>query len=185
MTSLTIVRVTEAVFVGLATLAASTCTVIGDGKIRGAVNSPPDEMVPSEASPPITPFTDHSTAVFVVFETVAVRVVVSPSRTVLLAALTLTLIGGPPGVPDGLAPTMPPHPLTATAATPTAKSSHALHDQLRANGWNATDTLAFESKANASHCKSLRQRCERASRQRLLFRNEYNSTASWHLENSQ
>ena len=58
-------------------------------------------MVPTCALPPGIPLTDHETAVFVVFDTVAVSAVVVPSRTEVVAAVTLTLIGAEvAGVPE-------------------------------------------------------------------------------------
>lgn len=60
--------------------------------------------------------TDHETAVFVVFDTVAVSAVVVPSKTEALAAMTLTLIGsGFAGPVEEFAPVKPPHPADRTA----------------------------------------------------------------------
>jgi hypothetical protein len=61
----------------------------------------------------MTPLTDHCTAVFGVFETVAVSEVAVPSRTDVLVALTLMVIGGLPREAGEFAVVMPPHPAAA------------------------------------------------------------------------
>ena len=59
---------------------------------------------------------------FVVFDTVAVSAVVVPSRTEVVAAVTLTLIGAEvAGVPEEFEPVMPPHPIAETAWSITTK----------------------------------------------------------------
>jgi hypothetical protein len=184
VTSLAIVRVIAAVFDGSATLVACTSTAVGDGRIPGAVKSPPEETVPSEALPPITPFTDHKTAVFVVFETVAVSVVAAPSKTEVFVALTLTLIGGLVGDSGGFVPATFPHPLAIKAARSAASSSHAPREALRCGGDSAVNTAAFESKANARGQAAQSQFCELASRKRLCFRTEYKFAAQRDLTTS-
>ena len=72
-------------------------------------------MVPTCALPPGIPSTDHETVVFVVFDTVAFTAVVVPSRTEVLAAITLTLIGAEfAGAPE-IELVMPPHPTDKAA----------------------------------------------------------------------
>ena len=118
------------------------------------MNRPPAEMVPSSAFPPAIPSTDHSTAVFVVFETVAVRLVAVPSSTDVLPAVTLTPMGGFPDCAEAFAPVMPPQPAAASAARPAAKSSDAVSEKLRRGGRGAANTTAFDSKASASDAKA-------------------------------
>lgn len=113
------------------------------------MNSPLVEMVPIVAFPPVTPFTDHSTAVFVVFETVAVSVDVMPSKTDVFVAVMLMPIGGLPGGADGFAPARP-HPLHRKSAKLTAKYSHTFREAHRRGGRVLVNTAAFESKANAA-----------------------------------
>jgi hypothetical protein len=55
--------VAEALADKSASLTAVTVTLGGDGSALGAVYSPKDEMVPSPAVPPATPFTFHATLV--------------------------------------------------------------------------------------------------------------------------
>jgi hypothetical protein len=75
-------------------------------------------MVPTCALPPAIPLTDQVIAVFVVLETLAVSVVEAPSRTEVLAAMTLTLIGaGFAGVPEEVEPTKPHPDRTAQSIT--------------------------------------------------------------------
>jgi hypothetical protein len=71
--------------------------------------------------------------VFVVFDTVAVTAVVVPSRTEVLAAMTLTPIGAEfGGVPGELEPVMPPHPTAKTAQTIPTKRQGENRDRVRA-----------------------------------------------------
>lgn len=165
------VRFTPAVFDGSAALAACTWTVAGEERIAGAVNRPPGEIVPSVALPPITPLTDHSTVVFVVFETVAVRVVVVPSKTVVVTALTLTLTDEPPGESDELAPMAPAHPAVARAAAIARNSSGLPRERLRYGERCASNTAAFECKASASDERAKPQSSVRASRQLVAITN--------------
>jgi hypothetical protein len=51
-------------------------------------------IVPTVAFPPATPFTDHVTAVFAVFVTVAVNCCVAPTATLGAAGATVTPIAG-------------------------------------------------------------------------------------------
>jgi hypothetical protein len=69
------------------------------------------ETLPTVALPPEMPLTAQCTAVFVVFDTVAVNVVEAPNNREVVSALTLTLIGeGLEGGVDGIDPARPPHP---------------------------------------------------------------------------
>lgn len=52
---------------------AVTVTAAGEGTVAGAVYIPVALIVPCVESPPATPFTCHVTAVFDVFDTVAVN----------------------------------------------------------------------------------------------------------------
>ena len=63
--------VAEALADELAWLTAVTVTLGGDGSAAGAVYNPEDEMVPSPAAPPATPFTIHVTLVLEAPATVA------------------------------------------------------------------------------------------------------------------
>jgi hypothetical protein len=74
-------------------------------------------------------FTDHVIEVFVVFATVAVSAVVVPSKTEVLAATTLTLIGaGFAGVPGEFEPVRPPHPADRTTQSIAMKRQGASRD---------------------------------------------------------
>jgi hypothetical protein len=73
-------------------LVAVICTVAGNGRSIGAVYTPAGVIVPSVVLPPVTPFTLQITAVSVVFDTVAVKVAWSPSRTEPVGGFTATRI---------------------------------------------------------------------------------------------
>jgi hypothetical protein len=86
-------------------------TLAGVGITVGALYTPPVDIVPVALLPPLTPFTCHVTAWFVVFETVAENCAVVRSR-VVEGPETLTAIDG--GV---LTPFTPPEqPTIATRA---------------------------------------------------------------------
>ena len=72
-TSLVMVTCAEADFVASAWLVAVTVIATDEGRSGGAVNTPPEVIVPVVAFPPATPFTLQVTAVLVVLETVAVK----------------------------------------------------------------------------------------------------------------
>jgi hypothetical protein len=78
-------------------LVAVTVTLVGVGKLLGAVYKPVALTVPSVALPPAVPFTDQVTFVFVLPVTVAVNACVAPARKVALAGATTTerLLDGP------------------------------------------------------------------------------------------
>jgi hypothetical protein len=76
--------------VGSATDTADTVTLAGAGIAAGAVYSPALDMVPTVALPPTTPLTCQVTAVFVVLETVAVKVCVLSTASVALVGVTPT-----------------------------------------------------------------------------------------------
>lgn len=65
--------VAVALLVGSATEVAPTVTIPEAGIEAGAVYRPADEIVPYVALPPVTLFTCHVTAVFIVFATVALN----------------------------------------------------------------------------------------------------------------
>jgi hypothetical protein len=65
-----------------------------DGGPDGAVKSPVVVIVPTVADPPAVPFTDHVTAVFDVFEAVALNDCVFPYCTEALAGETATVTAG-------------------------------------------------------------------------------------------
>jgi hypothetical protein len=68
------VTVARADRLGSATETAPTVTAAGEGTLAGAMKTPAGEMVPTVASPPVTPLTCHVTAVSLVLLTVAVNV---------------------------------------------------------------------------------------------------------------
>jgi hypothetical protein len=109
--SLAIIIVAAAVFVGSATLVAWTVSTAGVGRDGGAVKIPFTETVPTVALPPGMPATFQVTAVFVAFETIAVKVAVSPSRTDVLLATIVTEIAGGAAVPEPELGEVTPHPL--------------------------------------------------------------------------
>jgi hypothetical protein len=121
LTAMSLVIVTLAVllFEGSATLVAVTDTVAGCGKFAGAVKFPLAETVPVVELPPATPFTDHATAVFDVFVTVALNCIALPSGTDTLVGATETVTGGGGG---GGPPPTPAHPVRAIARSP--QSAH-------------------------------------------------------------
>src|ERR1700733_3570471 len=98
--------------------------VAGGGRIGRAVTNPRVEIVPPCALPPGIPLTVQLTATSVVLVTVAVKIMVAPSSTEVLAAATLTLIGaGFRGAPEDVEPTMPPHPAETTAQSNAVNSA--------------------------------------------------------------
>ena len=76
----------DEVFVVSACETAVTVTVAGLGTAFGAVYSPPEEIVPVELLPPVTPFTCQVTAVSEVPVTVAENCRVDPTLTVFEGA---------------------------------------------------------------------------------------------------
>ncbi len=88
--------VTEAaaVFVGSAAAVALTVTVAGFGTDPGALYRPDALIVPSVEFPPTIPFTVQTTAVLVVFCTVAVNCWLRFRRTVALVGEIVMLTGG-------------------------------------------------------------------------------------------
>jgi hypothetical protein len=99
--SLATVNVARPDLLASAWLVAVICTVAGDGRSIGAVYAPAGVIVPSVVLPPVTPFTLQSTAVSVVFDTVAVKVVWFPSSTEPVGGLTATTIDGGGGGGSG------------------------------------------------------------------------------------
>ena len=81
-----------------ATLIAEIVTVAEAGIVAGAVYKPVVAIVPDAAFPATTPFTSHVTFWFVVLLTVAINLVLAPSRT-LEAPATLTVTFGLVEVP--------------------------------------------------------------------------------------
>src|SRR6266852_5386873 len=69
---------------------AVTVTVAGLGAAAGAVYKPAAVIVPTVAFPPVTPFTCHVTAVFVVPVTVEMNCCVCPGVKFAVAGATLT-----------------------------------------------------------------------------------------------
>src|SRR3984957_11195829 len=109
--------------VGVITSAACTFTTLAGlaGTLAGGVYCPLEGIVPRDALPPATPFTDQLTAVFEVPVTVAANCKgASPGRAVAVDGLTETA-----GVvlEGELVPPVPPaHPTnSATLATPNAQ----------------------------------------------------------------
>jgi hypothetical protein len=85
------VSVADADFVASAALVAVKVTVVEAATEAGAVYNPPVETVPTLEFPPVAPFTDQVTLVFVVPETVAVNCCVFPAAKVAVVGETDTL----------------------------------------------------------------------------------------------
>jgi len=79
--------------VPFATAVARTNTVDPTGIAAGAVNTPPDVIVPTAGDPPVVPFTDHVTAVFALPVTVAEKLCDAPNSSVVVPGLTVTTTG--------------------------------------------------------------------------------------------
>jgi hypothetical protein len=109
-TSLVIVTVAEAVAAEFTCAIAVIVALAGDGKICGAVYSPPAVIVPNCAFPSAIPFTVQFTAVLLLPLTVALKLEVFPSSTDALVGVTLTVITG------GVVPLLvtPPQPAAAS-----------------------------------------------------------------------
>jgi hypothetical protein len=88
--SLATVKAARPDLLASAWLVAVICTVAGTGKSIGAVYAPAAVIVPSVVFPPVTPFTLQITAVSVVFDTFAVKLVWFPSRTDPVEGFTAT-----------------------------------------------------------------------------------------------
>jgi len=84
------VTAAEADLVVFAALVAVTLTVLGEGRVPGAVYLPVESMVPRAAPPPAVEFTDQATAVFVESETAAVKEYVEPARMLAVEGETDT-----------------------------------------------------------------------------------------------
>jgi hypothetical protein len=84
------VTAAEADLVVFAALVAVTLTVLGEGRVPGAVYLPVESMVPRAALPPAVEFTDQATAVFVESETAAVKEYVEPARMLAVEGETDT-----------------------------------------------------------------------------------------------
>ena len=93
-----------------AKLVAVMVRFAGDGRSRGAVNTPSTEIVPSEAFPPVMPLTAHETRVSVALLTVALNACELPSKVTALVGFTTTTIGAGGGATGGGAAEPPPHP---------------------------------------------------------------------------
>ncbi len=106
--SLVIVSCAVADFVESAWLVAVTGTVAGEGRSAGAVNTPPELIVPVDALPPGMPFTLQTTLVSVVLVTCAEKVCEFPSRIDPLIGDTDTLMDGGGGGEGGPEPAVPP-----------------------------------------------------------------------------
>jgi len=80
-----------AIFVGCACETAAMVTVDGDGTAGGALYKPVASIVPSVASPPVTPLTCQMTAVLEVLATEAVNFCVPETGTEVLVGVTVIL----------------------------------------------------------------------------------------------
>jgi hypothetical protein len=118
--SLVIANVTAPDFVESAWLVAVICTVAGDGKSAGAVYTPLEVIVPSDAFPPGAPLTFQLTAVSIVFVTDATNVSWFPSTTDPVVGVTVTPIDGGGG--GGDAPPAP-HPNVQAPSANSAMST--------------------------------------------------------------
>jgi hypothetical protein len=131
--SLRMDTVAESDFVASAWLVAVTCTYAGVGRSAGAVYTPPEDMDPTAAFPPATPFTLQLTLVSVAFVTVAANAARFPSTTDPLAGVTLTSMeggGGGGGTPEPAPPLPQPSvhaPVVRRAATTNLVVQDFLH----------------------------------------------------------
>ena len=75
-----------------AELVAVTFTVLGEGRLAGAVYLPVESTVPNVEEPPVMEFTDQVTAVFEVPVTEALNVKLEPARMFAVAGETETEI---------------------------------------------------------------------------------------------
>jgi hypothetical protein len=91
----------------------------------GALYRPEALIVPTEEFPAATPSTDHVTALFVVFSTVAVNCVVVLTATLTEVGFSETLTGGEGG---GLALFIPPQPTNVKAIAKLRKHPEILPD---------------------------------------------------------
>jgi hypothetical protein len=98
-------KVTELVAVALESAAAVPVIVmlLEFGRLVGAEYMPAVEIVPVEALPPPTPFTDQFTVLFALPVTIAVKGCVEPARTLAIPGAMLMEVlagdGGGAGVP--------------------------------------------------------------------------------------
>ncbi len=69
---------------------ASMLTEAGLGRAVGAVYTPVALILPTVASPPAVPFTDHVTDWSITFLMLALNCCVSPERTLAVAGVTVT-----------------------------------------------------------------------------------------------
>ncbi len=112
-TSLVIVTVAEAVAAKFTCAIAEIVTLAGDGRICGALYSPPGVIVPTWTLPPATPFTVQFTEVLLLPLTLALKLEEFPSSTDALDGVTITVITG------GVVPLLvtPPQPDAASDIT--------------------------------------------------------------------
>jgi hypothetical protein len=122
--SLVIANVTAPDFVESTWLVAVICTVAGDGKSAGAVYTPLEVIVPSDAFPPGAPLTFQLTAVSIVFVTDATNVSWFPSTTDPVAGVTVTPMAGGGGGGGDAPP--PPHPNVHAPSANSAMSTAVL-----------------------------------------------------------
>lgn len=116
-TSLMMLIVAVANFVGSATLVACTVSPACAGRNGGAVKTPLAEIVPTVLLPPGMPATLQLTAVLAVFDTIAVRVAVPPRSTGMVVGATLTETARGGGVGElGFDPAAPHPPVMADSA---------------------------------------------------------------------
>ena len=117
-TSLSIVTLADPAAVVSAWLVAVMVAVGEEGNAEGAVYSPEESMVPTDEFPPVLPFTDQVTPVFVVPVTVAVNCCCSPRNTDTAAGETETVTeGGGGGLLDEEDPPAVPQPTSQKAET--------------------------------------------------------------------
>jgi hypothetical protein len=128
--------VAEPLTEGEAMLVAVIVIVFGFGTLAGGVYSPLAEIVPNATEPPVVPFTDHDTVVFVVLATLAESCAVCPNRT-CPAPETATVTGWllPP-------PTLDPHPLSRTTSARVAPAIEAA--AFRASGRCRSDSACLQ-----------------------------------------
>jgi hypothetical protein len=120
---------------------AFTVTLLGEGKVPGALYCPVAEIVPRAAEPPAVPFTNQLTAVFELPLTLAEKVNGSPARMLAVDGVTITLT---PAGATGLPPVLEAAPLHPPSTS--GRSNHAAYAQIRAP--RAGRQPAFKREAN-------------------------------------
>lgn len=167
--SLETVTCADADFEESAWLVAVTVIVAEEGKSAGAVYTPAGVIVPTAELPFETPFTLQVTLVFVEFATFAVKDWEFPSRSELLAGVTVTTIaGGGGGGGGGTVPEPPPQPLSAKASANKANRHERAHRIAAANPEIATLNLQSEKGVRGRMPSGMQAKGQRRSERRVF-----------------